>query len=190
MCAGPLPSDAATLGHATCGYCSVSLTRDAQQFRPIEGAQPQPLPDETRQRFARFGDAISKGIGGQDDPREVLRAALREHLGLTSEAEVVTAVALGLAAEFHEDTGIDVSREATPLCRFAEAYIKSCEELARSGSAEINLPFLSADSSGPKHFVRTIDVNDILALSRSERAPSRGAPSAKNKKTKKWWWPF
>ncbi|MBX7148258.1 molecular chaperone DnaK [bacterium] len=56
-----------------------------------------------------------------------------------------------LIAEFKKDQGIDVSKDKMVLQRLKEAAEKAKIELSSALETEINLPFLTADASGPKH---------------------------------------
>ncbi len=56
-----------------------------------------------------------------------------------------------LIAEFKKDQGIDVSKDKMVLQRLKEAAEKAKIELSGVLETEINLPFLTADASGPKH---------------------------------------
>ncbi|MFA5629532.1 MAG: molecular chaperone DnaK [Dehalococcoidales bacterium] len=56
-----------------------------------------------------------------------------------------------LIDEFKKDQGIDLSGDKTALQRLKEAAEKVKIELSSVQSAEVNLPFITADSSGPKH---------------------------------------
>nr|WP_239576687.1 molecular chaperone DnaK [Archangium primigenium] len=56
-----------------------------------------------------------------------------------------------LIAEFKKDNGIDVSKDKMVLQRLKEAAEKAKIELSSTMDTEINLPFLTADASGPKH---------------------------------------
>jgi molecular chaperone DnaK len=56
-----------------------------------------------------------------------------------------------LIAEFKKDTGIDVSKDKMVLQRLKEAAEKSKIELSSTMETEVNLPFLTADQTGPKH---------------------------------------
>lgn len=58
-----------------------------------------------------------------------------------------------LVAEFKKDTGIDLSKERMVLQRLKEAAEKAKIELSSAMETEINLPFLTADSTGPKHLL-------------------------------------
>ena len=56
-----------------------------------------------------------------------------------------------LVQEFKHDTGVDVSKDQMALQRLKEAAEKAKIELSTVLETEINLPFLTADASGPKH---------------------------------------
>ncbi len=56
-----------------------------------------------------------------------------------------------LIDEFKKDQGIDVSKDKMVLQRLKEAAEKAKIELSQTMETEINLPFLTADASGPKH---------------------------------------
>ncbi len=61
-----------------------------------------------------------------------------------------------LVAAFKKDQGIDLSEDAQALQRLKEAAEKAKIELSTAQQTEVNLPFITADSSGPKHLVVTI----------------------------------
>lgn len=56
-----------------------------------------------------------------------------------------------LVAEFKKDSGIDLSKDSLALQRLKEAAEKAKIELSSSQQTEINLPYITADASGPKH---------------------------------------
>ncbi len=56
-----------------------------------------------------------------------------------------------LADEFKKDNGIDLKKDKLALQRLKEAAEKAKIELSSSQQTEINLPFITADASGPKH---------------------------------------
>jgi molecular chaperone DnaK len=71
-----------------------------------------------------------------------------------------------LAAEFKKDQGIDLSKDRIALQRLKEAAEKAKIELSTTTSTEVNLPFISADASGPKHLVITLTrakLEDLVA---------------------------
>lgn len=61
-----------------------------------------------------------------------------------------------LAEEFKSDEGMDLREDAMALQRLREAAEKAKIELSSSAQTEINLPYVTATSSGPKHLVRTL----------------------------------
>src|SRR5262249_28562347 len=74
-----------------------------------------------------------------------------------------------LIQEFKRDQGVDVSKDQMALQRLKEAAEKAKIELSTLFETEINLPFLTADASGPKHLVQKLTrarfeqmVQDIL----------------------------
>ncbi len=58
-----------------------------------------------------------------------------------------------LAAEFKKDQGIDLSKDKMALQRLKEAAEKAKIELSTTMESEVNLPFITADATGPKHLV-------------------------------------
>ncbi len=56
-----------------------------------------------------------------------------------------------LAAEFKKEQGIDLTKDKLALQRLREAAEKAKIELSSASQTEINLPFITADASGPKH---------------------------------------
>ncbi|TMU56754.1 molecular chaperone DnaK [Flagellimonas algicola] len=61
-----------------------------------------------------------------------------------------------LAEEFKNDEGLDLREDAMALQRLREAAEKAKIELSSSAQTEINLPYVTATASGPKHLVRTL----------------------------------
>jgi molecular chaperone DnaK len=61
-----------------------------------------------------------------------------------------------LVAEFKKDTGIDVSKDKMVLQRLKEAAEKAKIELSSVQETEINLPYLTADATGPKHLLKKL----------------------------------
>ena len=61
-----------------------------------------------------------------------------------------------LVAEFKKDQGIDLSKDAMALQRLKEAAEKAKMELSSTTQTDINLPFITADQSGPKHLNLTL----------------------------------
>ena len=61
-----------------------------------------------------------------------------------------------LAEEFKTENGMDLAKDPMALQRLKEAAEKAKIELSSTTSTEVNLPYITADASGPKHLVRTL----------------------------------
>ncbi len=61
-----------------------------------------------------------------------------------------------LADEFKSEEGVDLRQDAMSLQRLKEAAEKAKIELSSSAQTEINLPYITATASGPKHLVKTL----------------------------------
>ena len=61
-----------------------------------------------------------------------------------------------LADEFKNDEGVDLRNDPMAMQRLKEAAEKAKIELSSSTSTEINLPYITATASGPKHLVKTL----------------------------------
>jgi molecular chaperone DnaK len=69
-----------------------------------------------------------------------------------------------LAEEFIKDEDIDLRKDAMALQRLKEAAEKAKIELSSSSSTEINLPYVTATATGPKHLVRTLSKSKFEQL--------------------------
>jgi len=69
-----------------------------------------------------------------------------------------------LVEEFKKDQGIDLSKDSLALQRLKEAAEKAKIELSSSSQTEINLPYITADASGPKHMVLKITQSKLESL--------------------------
>jgi molecular chaperone DnaK len=69
-----------------------------------------------------------------------------------------------IAEEFKKEHGIDLRRDRMALQRLKEAAEKAKCELSTTMQTEINLPFITADASGPKHLVLTLTRAKLEAL--------------------------
>src|SRR5438093_738703 len=79
-----------------------------------------------------------------------------------------------MLAEFKKDQGIDLSKDAQALQRLKEAAEKAKIELSSTAATEINLPYVTADASGPKHLVMNLSrakledlVGDLIDMTKA-----------------------
>src|SRR5262249_16980489 len=61
-----------------------------------------------------------------------------------------------VADQFKKENGIDLRKDQMALQRLKEACERAKKELSQATSSDINLPFITADASGPKHFQMSI----------------------------------
>jgi molecular chaperone DnaK len=66
--------------------------------------------------------------------------------------------------EFKSESGVDISKDPMAYQRVRETAEKAKVELSSATETEINLPYLSADSTGPKHFVKKITRSKFESL--------------------------
>jgi molecular chaperone DnaK len=78
-----------------------------------------------------------------------------------------------LIAEFKNDTGIDLGKDPMAMQRLREAAEQAKKELTAKTSADINIAYITADASGPKHLQKTLSrakfeqmVDDLLERSK------------------------
>lgn len=69
-----------------------------------------------------------------------------------------------LAEEFKKAEGIDLTKDRLALQRLKEAAEKAKIELSSAQTTEVNLPFITADATGPKHLVKTISRAELERL--------------------------
>jgi molecular chaperone DnaK len=69
-----------------------------------------------------------------------------------------------LADEFRKEQGVDLRQDKMALQRLKEAAEKAKKELSSSMQTEINLPFITADQSGPKHLTVTLTRSKLEQL--------------------------
>ncbi|MDL1913129.1 MAG: molecular chaperone DnaK [Bergeyella sp.] len=84
---------------------------------------------------------------------EVLSTNGDTHLGGDDFDEVIID---WLAGEFKKEEGVDLKADAIALQRLKEAAEKAKIELSSSTQTEINLPYITATATGPKHLVKTL----------------------------------
>ena len=84
---------------------------------------------------------------------EVMSTNGNTHLG----GDDIDNVVIGwIVSEFKKDSGIDVNSDSMVMQRLREAAEKAKIELSSAQQTDINLPFITADATGPKHLVLTL----------------------------------
>jgi molecular chaperone DnaK len=95
-------------------------------------------------------------------PTEILLAVVRYIFIIIQDVDGI--VQKFLLDEFKKQSGVDVSKDRTANQRLREAAEKAKIELSQSTQTEVNLPFLTADASGPKHFIYKMTRAKLEAL--------------------------
>ena len=69
-----------------------------------------------------------------------------------------------LVSEFKKETGVDLSKDRLALQRLREAAEKAKKDLSTSMETEVNLPFITADQTGPKHLLMKLSRAKLESL--------------------------
>ena len=118
------------------------------------------------------------------DTVEVLSTGGEPHLG----GEDFDQRIMGwIEEEFKKETGIDLTKDPLALQRIKDAAEKAKIELSSTPETEINLPFISADASGPKHLLYKINRAQFDNLTRDlvERSIDRAKKTLEEAKLQK-----
>ncbi len=97
--------------------------------------------------------ANTEGKGGDVTVFEVISTNGDTHLGGDDFDEVLIH---HIADQFKKDHGIDLRKDTMALQRLQEACEKAKKELSTTPQTDVNLPFITADATGPKHLQTTI----------------------------------
>src|SRR6185295_6459922 len=107
------------------------------------GTAPTHEP-EADQPLVLAGDPALHGLRGYDRLSDIERARMPWLVGqITGEAT--------------QETGIEIAHDPLARQRLGEAIVAALIELRKVEATEINLPYLAADASGPRHYRRTLD---------------------------------
>ncbi len=112
--------------------------------RVIDMASPEATGDETPARPAKGKDPA---VGGH---------SAGEILEVRGKDDAECGLADWLMEDANEALGIDLNCDHTAMERLAEAALKASADLKSTGRASIELPYLFADASGPKHYKRDV----------------------------------
>jgi molecular chaperone DnaK len=96
-----------------------------------------------------------------DDVREVKATDGDTHLGGDDFDQRIIS---WIISEFKKESGIDVSKDTLALQRLREAAEKAKHELSSSVETEINIPFITSDSSGPRHLLLKFSRSKLESL--------------------------
>lgn len=187
-CGGPLTSPAALPRLLDCVYCGAALAVGAAEGATLRA---RVTPDAVvQQRRAAFQQALVAALGEGTPPFDAVRDAARDHLDLGAEADTAARVALGLVRAFEREQRVVAATQPLVLARIVEAYLRALDALREADSAEINLPFLTADATGPKHLRRTVTAASFVQLAADDPAPPAHPAPPPPPSRRSWWWPL
>lgn len=100
-----------------------------------------------------FDVSVLEIAGGEEQSVEVKSTDGDSHMG---GEDIDQAIIKWIGEEFKKDNGVDILTDALALQRLKEAAEKAKHELSETTQAEINIPFITSDASGPKHLALTL----------------------------------
>ncbi|MCC6997415.1 MAG: hypothetical protein IT370_22560 [Deltaproteobacteria bacterium] len=198
-CSAALPTPTPGASFLQCSFCGgVAQLAMPTAVAPVAAREAQPVVPNgpTRDDLKRFVDAFTVALGAGEPFVGALQTAARGALAGFGDQ---TAMAFGvahLALDFERDSGARVQHDGQVVSRLAEAWYKAANEVARGGGTEVNLPFLTATESGPKHLLRAVTAADLArmtsgppSVAAAAPAPEPAPPEPEPKKKKKgWFW--
>ena len=131
---------------------------------PTAGALAYALDKKTDLKIAVFDlgggtfDLSVLDVGGEEGLFQVLSTNGDTHLGGDDFDQVVMDY---IADEFKKGNGIDLRKDPMAMQRLKEAAERAKKDLSQQMTTDINLPFITADASGPKHLMLSITRNQF-----------------------------
>jgi len=130
---------------------------------PTAGAVAYALDKKKDEKIAVFdlgGGTFDISIldVGDDGVFQVLSTNGDTHLGGDDFDQVLIDF---LVDEFRKETGVDLNKDPMAMQRLKQAAEQAKKDLSQQPQTDINLPYLTADASGPKHLLRTITRNQF-----------------------------
>lgn len=204
-CGGPLGKVEAVPAIVECEFCTavISIGHGAPAITRESTVDAKRDADHRAAREA-FIAALNEMAKAGREPFESLCEAAARFLGAAGETQALARITFAIAIDFEADTGAQVRRDGIALNRIAEGYLRALSDLRSSPSVELNLPFLTADATGPKHLLRKLSPSILAELAQREpgarsqsAAPPKAQPpkmetdaAARPAKKKRSWWPF
>jgi len=199
-CGGPLGKIEAVPAVIECEFCAavISVGHGAPVITRESTVDAKRDADRKAARLAFIAeiDSLAKA---KRDPFDALCEAAAKHLGAAGQTQTFARIVFAIAVDFEAESGASIRRDGMALNRIADGYLRALDDLRNSPTCELNLPFLTATSSGPKHLKHALSpailgelaqrepgVAAIAAAPPAPVAPPDSPPPPK----KKSWWPF
>jgi pyruvate/2-oxoglutarate dehydrogenase complex dihydrolipoamide acyltransferase (E2) component len=145
---------------------SITLARG----EAIRTAKPTPTPTGVPDTAPAQSPSSQPKPSKQEPSMDEILASIRRLVGdndAAKERPDITCLVNYLADEFLKVQGIDLRRDQVALKRLTEAAEKAKIALSSTAQTEINLPFITADASGPKHLTTKLTRAKFDALMRN-----------------------
>jgi Hsp70 protein len=144
------------------------------------------LPEDLKELVDRQAEFVEYRTFDADVERLIRKLGLGRTAGRTGspqqpsgrardEEDVQSILVDYVADEFKKQQGVDLRDDSTAMRRLKEAVAKAVHELSSIQQTGINLPFIAADATGPKHLSMQL-TRTMLELLVTRRNSSRGSP--------------
>jgi len=144
------------------------------------------LPEDLKELVDRQAEFVEFRTFEADAERLIRKLGLSQAAGRTGsprqpdgragdEEDVQSILVDYLADEFKKQQGVDLREYSAAMQRLKEAAAKAVHELASIQQTDINLPFIAADATGPKHLAMRL-TRTMLELLVTRRGSSKGSP--------------
>ena len=199
-----MPHPSAESAYVSCAFCGSTSRIDGD--RPEVTDASDQIRERARELSVTFVDAMQAAQLTGEDFLAVTHRLAAEHLGEVAEPQTLVNIVGNLVYDFEQEQSTRIREDAIAVGRVAELAFKAFSDIAKHGETEMNLPFITADASGPKHFLRKVNAQTFAELAASTpvspenraqaegpaEAPAAGpaggddaAPKKKEKKEKK-----
>lgn len=196
-CGGPLGKVASVPAIVECEFCAavISIGGSAPVIARESTIDAKREAERKAARLA-FIAAVNEMAAAKRDPYEALCEAAALHLGTAGQTDTLARIVFALARDFEAQNNVSVVTDGIVLARIAEGYFLAQDELRTATSYQINLPFLAADNTGPKHLLCTVDPTVLAELAQRDPKASPAAPASpapaeqpvEGPRPKKKWW--
>lgn len=174
-CGGPLPRPDAGVRFVTCRFCEATSDLHTGERQPAASESYLAPRMKFATELAAFERVLAERVAAGEAPLPAFRGAAASELSAIADADALTNVVFGIAADFGREKGVDVTSDAQAMNRIATAYLDSLHELSTKAVSSIHLPFLTATAQGPLHFMQEVTMARLRELAATP-ATTTGRP--------------
>lgn len=155
-CGAPLPRPRSTESYVQCAFCGVTC-KVADTTAVVDSSTATSGMKNRHEVWKLLVDRIGAEMADGKDMLTALETVAPEVLGEMGETAAFVNVVGNLVYELDTERGTDARHDHVAVGRIAAGYLEGCEIIAKQGSSELNLPFVTTRGSQPVHFLRTLD---------------------------------